>query len=146
MLWRAANWKEQIIDGRCSNGRRYSILVHPVVAGAFQNGGRKKNLSAISCDHCLRKFAGQMIRMRRFPSVHFWASHQARLDRLPEADFVGKDCPLGKRRFESEERRLDLMRIEIHLRVKQGAPRASRNRRLNAGAGAHARRAWHDNP
>jgi hypothetical protein len=42
-----------------------------------------------------------------------------RLDRLSEPDFVREDDALGERRFESEQRSLDLVGIEVHGCVEQ---------------------------
>ena len=78
-------------------------------------------MSAISCDHCLRRFAGQMIRMRRFPSVHFWARTRPASIVFPRPTSSARIAPLESGRFEREECRLDLMRIQIHLRVEKCA-------------------------
>lgn len=45
--------------------------------------------------------------------------HQARLNGFAEAHLVGEDRALRKRRSEREERRFDLMRVEVHLRIYQ---------------------------
>ena len=47
------------------------------------------------------------------------AEHDARFDRLAEADLVGQDHALGERRLEREERGFDLVRVEIDRRVEQ---------------------------
>src|SRR5450756_423957 len=46
---------------------------------------------------------------------------QPSLDRLPQPHLVGEDGALGKRAAEGEERRLDLMRVEIDLRVGENS-------------------------
>lgn len=47
--------------------------------------------------------------------------HEAHLDGLAQAHLVGKDRALRKRRAEGEKRRLNLMRVQVHLHVHQRA-------------------------
>ena len=60
-------------------------------------------------------------RMRRRPPSISAQATKSGLDGFSEADLVGKDRALGEGRFEREKRSLDLMRIEVHLRVEQCA-------------------------
>src|SRR5439155_25298468 len=50
---------------------------------------------------------------------------QASLDSLAQADFIRDQRPLGEWRIEGEQRRIDLMRIQIHLRPGDRPPPAS---------------------
>ena len=45
--------------------------------------------------------------------------HQAGLDGLAQAHFVGQQRAFGKRRVEGEQGRIDLMRVQIDLRIHQ---------------------------
>ena len=47
--------------------------------------------------------------------------HQPRLDRLAEADLVGQQHAPRERRPEREQRRVDLVRVQIDLGIDQGA-------------------------
>ncbi len=47
--------------------------------------------------------------------------HQARLDGLSEPDFVGEQHATRQRRLEGEQRRVDLVRVQVDLRIDQGA-------------------------
>ena len=62
-----------------------------------------------------------MTRMRRLPFGPFLSEHSPASIVFTESDFVGKDRAFGERRLKREKRRLDLMRIEIDLRVQKGA-------------------------
>jgi len=59
---------------------------------------------------------------------------QAGLDRLSETDLVGEDRALGERALEREERGLDLVRVQVHLRIGE-----HRGELLDAVGGAAAR-------
>jgi hypothetical protein len=48
-------------------------------------------------------------------------NHEAGLDRLAESDLIGEERAFRKRRGESEERRIDLMRIEVDLGAGDGS-------------------------
>ena len=60
-----------------------------------------------------------MTRIRPLSLGPFLRQHQPGLDGLAEADLVGQQRAFGERRAESEQRRVDLMRIQIDLRVDQ---------------------------
>ena len=46
---------------------------------------------------------------------------QTRLDGLAEPDLVGEDRPPGQGGAEREQRGLDLVRVQVHLRIDKGA-------------------------
>jgi hypothetical protein len=47
--------------------------------------------------------------------------HEPGLDRLAESNLVGKQGTLGEGRVEGEQRRINLVRIQVHLRARDGA-------------------------
>jgi len=45
----------------------------------------------------------------------------ASFDGFAQADLIGENCPFGEGRPKGEERRFDLVRVEVDLRVCEGA-------------------------
>ena len=51
----------------------------------------------------------------------FLREHEARFDGLAQADLIRQQRTFRKRRLESEQRGVDLVRVEVYLRIHQGA-------------------------
>ena len=116
-----ANDKRLLLEGTAD-----ALLLSSCCNSEIRGSASAERISPrVSCDHCLRRLAGVMMRMRRSPFGPFLREDQPGLDGLSEADLIGKDRALGQRRLESEKRRFDLVRIEIDLRIKQGASELS---------------------
>ena len=78
----------------------------------------RKNLSLSSWLHCFLRLAGQMtISFVVAPPIVGPARCPLRWSSEP--DFVGEDRAFRKRRSEREERRLNLMGIQVDLRVRE---------------------------
>ena len=61
-----------------------------------------------------------MTRMRRLPSVHFWASTKPASMVLPRPTSSARIAPFDSGRLKRKKSSLDLMGVEVYLRVHQG--------------------------
>ena len=78
----------------------------------------RKNLSASSWPHCFRRLAGTMTSSRRFRSAHFWAISSPASIVFP-SPLRRPGSPARKWVAEGEQRRLDLVRVQVDLGIRQ---------------------------
>ncbi len=95
---RAANWYEHATtagwaDGR-SKGFRVPALTAPLNDLVSRMTALRKNFSASSWTHCLRRLAGATTRTRRRPSAHRWVRTRPASMVLPSPTSSARMTPL----------------------------------------------------
>jgi hypothetical protein len=107
--------------GLLLEGAARSFLGHPVVVPGLQDQRREKEFFLHLLGPLLAEVSGRDDKDAPPCFRPLLRQHQPGFDGFPKANLVGKDRSLGEGRLEGEQRRLDLVGIEIDLRVEQRA-------------------------
>ena len=96
-----------------------ALFDHFVVVARFENECRQKEFFFDLLRPLLTKVSRTNNQDEAFAFRPFLGKDEARFDGFSKTDFIGENGALGQRRLERKERGLNLVRVEIDLRVEQ---------------------------